>query len=382
MMQRLTGSPIGRIVPTATGYPAYLPNPLPRSLSLSPALVVQQDRASRALATLVGVAETLPNPQIFIEPFLRREAVLSSRIEGTHTSLEELFQFEADLAERGDVLEVANYVSALNFGFTELARRPLSLSVIHAVHQVLLQGVRGEDKRPGERRDVQVIITGDLPGAEHARFIPPPPTQVDSLLDDWVAFLHEDVLLPPLVQCAMLHYQFETIHPYRDGNGRVGRLLILLFLCAKLVLSRPLLYLSAYFERNRQAYYDHLFRLSETGEWEPWLHFFLQGVIEESDDLLARSRQVRALHEGYREQLQMLRSPASALALVDELFVTPYMSVPKAQEKLGMTYAGAQRVMARLEEAGIVKPVAQTWPKLFAAAGLVHLLALPRVRAD
>ena len=257
-----------------------MPNPLPRHIQLSMALVDSLDEASSAVANLAGVGETIQNPHLLIRPFVRREAVLSSRIEGTQASISDLFQYEASGSRRprGDVEEVANYVEALDHGLNLLAELPISVRLINQVHSVLMRGVRGGEKRAGELRDGQVWIGSAGAPIEEARYVPPPADLVRDLLFDWERFVNECDTLRPLFQCAMMHYQFEAIHPYLDGNGRIGRLLITLFLCAKKILPTPLLYLSAYFERDRSAYYEQLFRLSATGDWRPGLSTSSRGL--------------------------------------------------------------------------------------------------------
>ena len=334
---------------------------------------------------LAGVGETLPNPHLLIRPFLRREAVLSSKIEGTQTSISDLFLFEASGARRdrlGDAREVANYVHALEHGLSQLERLPLSVRLANEIHERLLEGVRGKDKTPGELRTRQVWIGSEGTSIEEARFVPPPADYVRDLLTDWEAFLNEDVQMPPLVQCALMHYQFEAIHPYFDGNGRIGRLLIALFLCAKRVLPTPLLYLSAYFERRRDDYYDHLFAVSQTGRWEEWLRFFLDGVAEQAQDALVRSRRVRQLQDRYRELLQHKRESGNAFRLLDELFANPFLTAPLASHVLSVTSAGARGILERLVEAGVLEEVSGTWPKFYVARELLHVIEQPVASAS
>ena len=302
-MDQLKNSPSGQLVPTVRGQSAFVPSPLPRDIQPSMLLMHSLDEASSAVATLAGVGETIPNPHLLIRPFVRREAVLSSRIEGTQASISDLFRYEASGSRRpsGDVSEVANYVQALDHGLDLLEELPISVRLINQVHSVLMSGVRGGEKRPGELRDEQVWIGAPDAPIEEARYIPPPGNLVRDLLFDWERFVNESGALPPLFQCAMMHYQFEAIHPYLDGNGRIGRLLITLFLCAKKILPTPLLYLSAYFERDRNAYYDQLFRLSATGDWEAWVVYFLRGVAEQARDALLRVRRVRDLQDQKRQ---------------------------------------------------------------------------------
>ena len=379
-MDQLKNSPCGRLVPSVRGQSAFVPNPLPRHIQPSMPLMHSLDEASSAVATLAGVGETIPNPHLLIHPFMRREAVLSSRIEGTQASISDLFQYEASGSRRprGDVEEVANYVEALDHGLNLLAELPISVRLINQVHSVLMRGVRGGEKRAGELRDGQVWIGSAGAPIEEARYVPPPADLVRDLLFDWERFVNECDTLRPLFQCAMMHYQFEAIHPYLDGNGRIGRLLVTLFLCAKKILPTPLLYLSAYFERDRNAYYDQLFRLSATGDWESWIIYFLQGVAEQAHDALLRVRRVRALHEQKRQVLLERRESANALLLLDEIFARPVMTAGEAARLLDVTPAGARRILERLEQAGIVvEGIGNKWPKLYIATDLLHVIEAP-----
>lgn len=377
---QLGNSPIGHLVPTHQGESAFVPVPLPRTLQLSPSAVSLLDRASRAVSVLAGVGETLPNPHLLIRPFLRREAVLSSKIEGTQTSISDLFLYEASGAKRdrgGDAREVHNYVEALEHGLERLEALPLSVRLFNGVHSMLMAGVRGTDRRPGELRTEQVWIGSEGTSIGEARFIPPPADLVRDLLTDLEEFVNEELEMPPLIQCALMHYQFETIHPYFDGNGRVGRLLIVLFLCAKGVLPTPLLYLSAYFERNRDQYYDRLLELSRTGDWEPWLRFFLLGVEEQSKDAVARSRRVRNLLERYRRDLQDRKASANALRLLDAMFERPFMTPALASKILNVTWPGAKGVLERLRGAEIVDVVPGKGGLMYVARELLTVIEAP-----
>ena len=336
MRQRGNLRSLGAFAPTIEGQQAFVPSLLPRELALTSKSVYLLDEASRAVATLEGVAETVPNPQLLMRPLLRREALLSSRIEGTVASLTEVFSYEAQpqSAASHDVREVVNYVMALEMGVERLQALPISLRLVNQVHERLLTGVRGEEKHPGEFRTGQVWIGPPGSSIREARFIPPPPDQLRSLFLDWEIFANDPLEIPPLVKCAMMHYQFEAIHPYEDGNGRVGRLMITLYLIANGVLSKPLLYLSGYFEEDRQRYYDELLNLSETGDWERWLSYFLVGVRREAQDVQARIRSLRQLHEDYRQTLQSRRVPSTALQLLDAFVANPFMTVNVADEIL------------------------------------------------
>ena len=379
---KLKESPCGELVPTIEGQLAFVPAPLPRQLDLSPKTVYLLDNASRAVAPLAGIGEPLPNPPLLSRPFLRREAVLSSKIEGTQTSMSDLLLFEASGERRdpGDAREVANYIHALELGIELLDELPLSVRLSNQIHARLLTGVRGQEKTPGEIRSNQNWIGSHGTPIQDARYIPPPPTFIRDLLSDWERFANEPLEMPPLIQSAMLHYQFEAIHPYFDGNGRIGRLLIILHLCAKGILPKPLLYLSAYFERNRNQYYDHLYELSASGNWEPWLQYFLLGVTGQAEDAVVRSRRIRSLHEEYRLSLQERRASANTLTLLDHVFVNPYMSVPRAHELLGVTRGGAKRIVERLVDAQILEYRTGSWPKLYVARTLLEVLEIPTIR--
>jgi Fic family protein len=313
--------------------------------------------ADRALGTLNGVGETLPNPHLLIVPFTRREAVLSSKIEGTQASLTDLFQFEAgrETAVPGDVREVANYVRAMEYGLERLSDLPLSTRLIRELHERLLVGVRGEHYTPGEFRTSQNWI--GTPGCtlDEATFVPPPPDEMPALLSDWERFLHAPSRFPPLIECALMHYQFEVIHPFLDGNGRVGRLLTTLYLLARRHLSQPLLYLSAFFEGHRDEYYGRLLAVSQCGDWEGWLDFFLRGIAEQSWDAAERSRRILSLREEYRGQLLAAKARPSVVRLIDVFFQSPVVTIPMAASAIEVTYAAAASALDRLVRAGVVR---------------------------
>ena len=344
-------------------------------------LVYRLDEASRAVATLAGAGETIPNPHLLTQPFVRREAVLSSRIEGTQASLSDLYLYEASRKAHMDVLEVHNYVRALEEGIALLDKLPICLRLINSLHATLLSEVRGERERLGEIRTEQAWIGRPGTPIEEARFVPPPPSYLTNALDQWERFANENLQMPPLVQCALLHYQFEAIHPYRDGNGRIGRLLIVLFLYARRLLPLPLLYLSAYFERDRQRYYDELLNVSTTGDWDAWLHYFLSGVIQQSGDSLRRARQLRGLHEEYRSLVLDRRGSANSLKMVDLMFTRPYVTAPVASAELGVTNAGARRILDRFVEMGLLYLIPDTWPRVYGALDLVRLIDAPEAPA-
>ena len=380
-MDRLQGSPSGQLVPTIEGQRAFVPAPLPREIQPTVQLMRSLEEAASAVASLAGVGETMQNAHLLIGPFMRREAVLSSRIEGTQASISDLFRYEASgrRRPRGDVQEVANYVEALERGLELLEELPISLRLVNELHAVLMSGVRGGETRPGELRDGQVWIGSPGSLIRDARYVPPPADRLRDLLLDWEWFVNKSDSLPVLFRCAMMHYQFEAIHPYRDGNGRIGRLLITLFLYARGVLPKPLLNLSAYFERDRNAYYDQLFRVSETGNWESWIVYFLQGVAVQSRDAQVRVMLVRELQERNRRTLLERRESANALRLLEEIFAVPVVTANDTAKLLGVTSAGARRILERLVEAGILEELADTWPKLYIAMNLIQIIEAPAI---
>ena len=350
----------GKVVRVAQGYAAFVPNRLPPEIPWNSELASALSAADIALGTLAGVGRTLRNPHLLIGPFKRREAVLSSRIEGTEASLSDLFLFEAaprSETKRSDVREVGNYVRALEHGLDRLRELPLSLRLIREVHGVLMEGVRGQQSEPGQFRSSQNWIGPPGCSLEEATFVPPPQSEMVAALDAFEKYLHAESELPVLVRLALIHYQFEAIHPFLDGNGRIGRLLISLLLCAQGVLPQPLLYLSAYFEKNRTGYYEGLLKVSREGSWNDWIVFFLRGVHEQGEDAVARAKRLIALHEEYRDQCHVARGSALVLKLVDRLFSSPVITVPYASRFLDVTYASARKSIAKLEALGILREV-------------------------
>ncbi len=349
---------------------------MPPIIPLSWSFVNRITEADRALSELVGTARNLPNPHLLTRPFLRREALLSSQIEGTQTSLSELFYFEASGAgtpPTPDVEEVVNYVMALEYGLKSLEYRPVTLSLLRDIHHRLLQGVRGASKSPGQFRKEQNWIAAPGRPLHEARYVPPPPLQMRDALGDFETFLHTESDLPALVRIALIHYQFEAIHPFDDGNGRIGRLLIPLLLCKEGLLPRPLLYLSAFFEKNRQQYRDGLLAVSQHGAWEAWIRFFLQGVIEQSQDAVRRSDHLLRLWRTYRRRLQESSTSGLALKLVDELFEAPVTSVQSVVQKLKITPRSAQMTVDRLVNAAILQETTgRQRNRIYVATEILH----------
>lgn len=359
-------------------YWSFVPNPLPPPLELDWGLVKLVSEADRALSELSGAGRVLPNPHLLISPYIRREAVLSSRIEDTQAGMDDLFYFEADESEPPrvpDVREVANYVRALRYGLDRLVDLPISARLIREIHAQLMQGVRGGHVTPGEFRRTQNWIGAPGCTLRDATIVPPPVPEMEDALSQWEKYLHSDVREPPLIQCALMHYQFEAIHPFVDGNGRVGRLLITFFLCERGHLSQPLLYLSAFFERHRDEYYRRLLAMSQKGDWRGWLEFFLRGVAIQAREALQGTRSILDLHAHYREQLGRKRVPAAAIRLVDHLFENPVVSVAVLSKAWNMSFPMVKRGVDRLVELGILSEVTgKRRNKVFVARELFSLL--------
>ena len=352
----------GTIRTTPEGHRAFVPNKLPPTIEVTWELVAYISEADRRLSELSGAASKLPNPHLLIMPFTRKEAVLSSKIEGTVTSLSDLLSFEAlglfpDNDNREDVEEVSNYVQAMELGLKRLKDLPVSLRLIKEIHCRLLKGVRGETKMPGEFRNRQNWLGPPQSKIEDATYVPPPVPEMMELLDDLEKYIHGESALPPLVKMAIVHYQFEAIHPFLDGNGRIGRLLITLLMVAQGLLSQPLLYLSAYFERSRSHYYDQLLAVSQRGEWGEWVKYFLRGVAEQSKDALVRADRLLTLNQTYRERVGEKRTSAHLLTLLDSLFSRPIVSVKTTAQQLKVTPKSAQQHIDRLIGHGILSEV-------------------------
>lgn len=350
--------PSGRYLRCPEGYTAFVPNPLPPKLIWPPELTRALSDADRLIGKLAGEGIRLPNPHLLIRPFVRREAVLSSRIEGTQSSLRELLAAEAGAAVEcspDDLREVGNYVVALEYGIKRLSSLPVSLRLTRELHEKLMKGVQGEHATPGQFRRSQNWIGPPGCTLMNAVYVPPPPSEFMSCLGEWEKFL-QDRSLPPLVQAGMMHSQFEAIHPFVDGNGRVGRLLIALFLMERKILPAPLLYLSAFFEATRRDYYDRLRGVVERSEWVEWLHYFLNGVARQSEDALSRAEWINGLLEDWRKNVTGSRSKLPG-RLVELLAANPYLTLKKASRQLKVAFTTVQRAVEQLEKLGIVTEV-------------------------
>jgi Fic family protein len=352
----------GRPVKTSRGYWAFLVNPLPPELAWSDALVTLHSEAERELARLAQAGSDFPHSLILVRPFIRNEAVISSRIEGTRATLDELYSYEADqmsfLEPGSDAREVYNYVRALDHGLERVETLPISLRLIRELHAKLMDGVRGEIMTPGEFRRSQNWIGPAGCTLETAPYVPPPVEEMHMALDALEKFFHAPSDLPLLTRLGLIHYQFEAIHPFLDGNGRVGRLLISLLLCQWELLPRPLLYLSAYFERNRSEYYDRLLAVSRRGDWEGWLRFFLTGIRDQTRKAAVLVQNLQQLRERYHSQLAGRRSAARLAEAADFILGNPIVSVRGLQLSLDLAdFKTAQRYVDALEQAGILREV-------------------------
>ena len=338
---------------------------MPRSLPPEPAVDLNGDlqqqlsNADRALGRLDGSVETLPNPNLFVYMYVRKEAVLSSQIEGTQSSLQDLLAAEAHLAEgvADDAFEVVNYVRAMNMGLERLQELPISIRLIREIHHELMTGARGQHLTPGQLRQSQNWIGPPGSTISTASFIPPPPHDVPALLGDVETFLHREDDVPLLIKIGLVHAQFETIHPFLDGNGRIGRLLITFLLCERKALQKPVLYLSYYFKRHRQQYYDHLQAIRDDGDWEGWLAFFLQGVTEVSLEAAETAKRILGLREDHRRQIndRLGRMAGNGHRVLERLYEKPIVSVDDVRGITGTTFQAANTIVQRLAELGILQ---------------------------
>lgn len=357
-------SKTGRYVTLAGGGTAFVPNPLPPDppFDVDAEMWRLLSQADRALGRLDGASEILPNPDLFVAMYVRKEAVLSSQIEGTQASLTDLLEYEVKkptLKGLLDVGEVVNYVAAMNYGQEEMRKRPLSLELLKDLHAKLLAGVRGGELSRGEFRKTQNWLGPEESRITDATYVPPPPEEVGPAMAALEQFILHPGALPPLLKTALAHAQFETIHPFLDGNGRIGRLLIILLLSADGVIRQPLLYLSYFLKRNRAEYYDRLQATRSPGSWEGWLKFFIRGVTETADEAATTAKRVVTLREEHRGlvQKQLGRRAAEGLAVLDRLYLNPVTDVRAMAASLGKTYLYANRLVAELVKLGLLKEV-------------------------
>lgn len=352
----------GKVIRTIEGHDAFLPDPLPPQMEWSTKLLGRLALAERSIARLEEVGKNFPVPHVVVRPFVRKEAVLSSQIEGTRTTFEELLTYEAQqLSLFGDIedrREVHNYVLALDHGLERLETLPVSVRMIREMHAILLNGVRGETMTPGEVRRSQNWI--GRPGAtlKEARYVPPPYDEMTTCLFELEKFIHQESDIPALIRIGLIHYQFEAIHPFMDGNGRIGRLLITLLLVTWGFLSQPLLYLSSFIEKNRTEYYDRLLAVTQKGQWEEWLLFFLDGLHEQAQDAADRIQVLQKLRLEYQQLFSSDRSRKNLAKMVDYFISTPISSIKQAQESINLgNFATIQGYLQKLEALGIIHEV-------------------------
>jgi Fic family protein len=351
----------GTFVKQASGYDAFIPRPLPPDppVQIDSEMAHLLSEADRALGRLDGITSVLPNPDLFVGMYVRQEAVLSSQIEGTQSTLEDVLQFEMDSSGKAvpkDVGVVVNYVRAMNYGLDRLDKLPLSMRLIREIHAELLRGARGGNREPGEFRRTQNWIGPTGCSLMTATFVPPPVPEMKEAIGELEKFLHFEGLMPALIHCGLAHAQFETIHPFLDGNGRVGRLLIAFLLCERKILHRPLLYLSLYLKRHRSQYYDRLMASRSEGDWEGWLKFFLRGVAEVSQTATETGRKILTLREdGRKIILRAFGNSALAQRLFDYLFEQPMFNVRMVEKHLGCSFAKANQLVVQMEAYRLLK---------------------------
>jgi Fic family protein len=381
----LGSSRAGQYIQQLEGYKAFIPNPLPPvpEITMDQEMLKLLSQAARALGRLDGATDALPNPDLFVFMYVRREAVLSSQIEGTQASLIDILEFESQAVEPDnpqDVAEVVNYVSAINYGLERLEELPMSLRLIREIHRELMSNVRGSERNPGEFRCSQNWIGPGGCSLLDATYVPPPPTEMLQSLDNLEKFLHNQKPMPTLIKVGLAHAQFETIHPFLDGNGRTGRLLITFLLCEQNVLKRPLLYISYYFKKYRAEYYDRLQAVRDAGDWESWLKFFLIGVYEVAQEAAANARQIVQLKEDHQQLVieKMGRRSGKALSLLESLYFRPIFTVEHVQLVTKLSYPNANTLIKSLIDIGLLQEITgQKRNRVFAYAPYLDVFQDP-----
>jgi len=353
----------GRFVKQEGGYRAFIPESLPPTLPIEYSKQIQSilSEADRALGRLDGIITVLPNPNPFLAMFVKKEALLSSQIEGTQASLEGVLEFEAGMLPEeniNEIKEVVNYVKALNYGVERLQDFPFSLRLIKEIHKILISGTRGKLKTPGEFRKSQNWIGPPGASLNEATYVPPPPDKILSFMSNLEKYFYSKDKNPPLIKSAVIHSQFETIHPFLDGNGRIGRLLIVFFLLWKKALKKPILYISFYFKKNRKEYYNKLMEVRNTGVWNSWLEFFLRGVIETAEEATETAREIIALKDGIIKKLyENSISSIYAVRIIDLLFEKPLISTNEISKKIKISKQTANTMINKFEKIGILKEI-------------------------
>ena len=368
----------GKLVKIPEGIFAFIPNPLPPKIDFTTqSLVSLISDANLALGELKGIGRNLPNPYLLIGPLSFREAIVSSKLEGTIATAKEVVLFNAQpkVVGKEDVREVRNYVLAMNSGLDKLKDIPVSKRLFKELHKELLQGVRGQESSPGSFRQHQNHIGAKGESPKFARYVPPPANEMENCLNDLEKYINSNLNFPKLIELAIIHYQFEAIHPFMDGNGRIGRLLIIMLLCHWELLPQPLLYMSGYFERNKESYKDLLLKISQKSAWIEWIEFFLVGVIEQSRDAIMRSEDLLNLQSNYRQRIQSPRSTILTLKLADYLFKTPYLTTKIAAEFLEVTNKTAQSHIEKLVDLKILyEATGETRGRVYLAHDILEII--------
>lgn len=346
----------GIFVMQPTGYQSFIPHKLPPDppISYDAEMLTLLSLADRKLGRLDGITQTLPNPELFVAMYVQKEAVLSSQIEGTQASLTDVLELDSSIEKREDIEEVVNYVNAMNYGLRRLEEFPLCLRLLKEIHAKLLENGRGSTRNPGEFRTTQNWIGPQGCTLQDATFVPPSVPDMKDALSDLEIFLHIEDDMPALIKIALTHAQFESIHPFLDGNGRMGRLLITFWLCQQKILSEPLLYLSYYFKRNRLEYYDRLMSVRQQGDWEGWIKFFLKGIAFVSDEATETAKEILALKNKY-EQILLSKNNTNYTKLFEKLFEAPFVSKNSVQVSLGVTYPTASKIIEDFCVLGILE---------------------------
>jgi Fic family protein len=372
-------SPSGKVIETREGYSAFIPNPLPPHLEWNNDIVNALSKADHILGKLSREGSKLPNPHLLMRPFITREAVLSSKIEGTQATIGEVLADEVGASvdrNPDDLQEVRNYIVALDYGLKRLDKIPLSLRLIKEIHEKLMEGVRGSHTTPGEFRRSQNWIGHPGCTLTTAKYVPPTPDELINSLGSLETFLHKKTL-PPLIHVALCHYQFEAIHPFLDGNGRIGRLLIILLLIERKILSAPIMYLSAFFEATRDEYYKQLYNVSAHGTWNDWLLYFLNGIAVQSSDALSRAERINDLICNWQMKVG---GPSSQTQqnIIEYFAVNPFLSIKKIAEKFDIAFTTAQRAIKKFESLGIITETTQgKRDRIYCATKILDILEEP-----
>ncbi|PJA69681.1 cell filamentation protein Fic [Candidatus Pacearchaeota archaeon CG_4_9_14_3_um_filter_35_19] len=358
-------------------YLSFIPEKLPPNFDYTPQLVLSLSKADSTLSKLSGAGLLLPNPDLLVIPYLKKEALSSSRIEGTRISLSDYFLTEAKGIEKEDIeaTEVGNYLKSMNYALKKIEKEPINTELIKEMHKLLMKGVRGNELLPGNFRPVQNWIGPKNTKIQDVTFVPPPQEEVEKLVNGLIEYLNKYDEVPLLIKCALMHYQFETIHPFCDGNGRIGRSLITLYLCKKNKISKPLLYASDYFEKHRREYYETLLNANKTGKFEEWIKFFLEAIKVQSEDALERTIKIQKLSEKYQEKTKNHKQAINLLSLVDLLFMNPFIRINQVAKKLNITYPTAKKAVQNLIKLNILKPTSEKERnKLFVAHEILDVV--------